>query len=150
MCQTDWIKSQSSQSYYLLAVWPWVSYLPLCASVLTGQSPFLRSSLPELAGPHRAWLTLIVLWAFILRTRKLLEAPWRRGGSRNLQVAAQLKHPVLQPPHYPIKALTPPEWCISLKLVLSLPWESKNKTFNFCKNKTKEQQQKKMLSQFSF
>ena len=51
------------------------------------KSPFFKPTLPELAWPHKAWLTLVlwVLWASILRTRKLLEEPWRCRGSENLQ-----------------------------------------------------------------
>ena len=48
------------------------------------KSPFFKPTLPELAWPRKAWLTL-VLWASILRTRKLLEEPWRCRGSENLQ-----------------------------------------------------------------
>ena len=102
---------------------------------------FLRPSFPGLAGPHKAWLTLIVLWAFILRTRKLLEAPWRRRGSRNLR---KRTHETLTPgrrdpaPKDNIETScsptatscwTPQGWRTSPHLALSLPWESKNKNF---------------------
>ena len=74
--------------------------------------------------PVSAGLTLIVSWAFILRTRKLLEVPegseavgtYETGHTRPLDPApkdntetsaAQRKHPALQPPHYPVKAQGP-------------------------------------------
>ena len=46
-----------------------------------GQRPLFQAFLPRASWTPKAWMTLIVLWAFILRTRKLLEVPWRLQGS---------------------------------------------------------------------
>ena len=114
-----------------------------------GQKP-LSQALFHRAGWTPSSITdLIVLWAFILRTRKLLEAlsrcgapgTYRRGHTRpqrsdktalknNIEASCNL-YTHTTPTE--ISCTTTPQgwcWCMSLHLALSLSWESKIKLYS--------------------
>lgn len=102
------------------------------------KGPFSRLSLPELARPHISWLTF-VLWASILRMRKLVVVPWKHRDSGNLwnricqtsmtrlctqrwhwnklqSLQDQLKYPSLQPFQSPNKSSKPQHFAVGVSL----------------------------------